>query len=90
MYLILTLEYAPIPIAYGLKMSLLLVKFQIGGEMVAAPESQAVWAPWRRQNLFIAYMLAVRSSNSSLVQSLIVFSVLMLEPIGTTNRHMDS
>jgi hypothetical protein len=26
-YLILTLEYAPIPISYGLKMSLQLVKF---------------------------------------------------------------
>ena len=41
----------------------------------SALESQAVWAPWLSQSLFIAYILAVGSSNPSLVHSLIVWQL---------------
>ena len=51
---------------------------------VSALESQAVWAPWLSQNLFIAYILAVGSSNPSLVHSLIVWQ---LTPYIRTNQN---
>ena len=51
---------------------------------VSALESQAVWAPWLSQNLFIAYILAVGSSNPLLVHSLIVWQ---LSPYVRTNRN---
>ena len=41
----------------------------------SALESQAVWAPWLSQSLFIAYILAAGSSNPSLVHSLIVWQL---------------
>jgi hypothetical protein len=47
------------------------ISINIGTE--ALVESQAVWAPWLSQNLFITYILAVGSSNPLLVHSLIVW-----------------
>jgi hypothetical protein len=46
--------------------------------------AQQFWAPWLSQNLFIAYILAVGSSNPSLVHSLIAWQ---LSPYVRTNQN---